>query len=33
MIRDHYNVDYGVKVVELNDGKFKDMGIKRDILF
>jgi serine protease Do len=23
------NVDYGVKVTELNDGKFKDIGIKR----
>jgi serine protease Do len=23
------NVDYGVKVVEVNDGKFKDIGIKR----
>ena len=24
-----FNVDYGVKVTELNDGKFKDLGIKR----
>jgi S1-C subfamily serine protease len=24
-----FNVDYGVKVVEVNDGKFKDIGIKR----
>jgi serine protease Do len=24
-----YNVDYGVKVAELNDGKFRDIGIKR----
>lgn len=24
-----YDVDYGVKVTELNDGKFKDLGIKK----
>jgi len=24
-----FNVEYGVKVTELNDGKFKDLGIKR----
>ena len=23
------NVDYGVKVIELNEGKFKDLGIKK----
>ena len=27
--KDRYNVDYGVKVTELNDGKFKDLGIKK----
>ena len=24
-----YNVDYGVKISDLNDGKFKDLGMKR----
>jgi S1-C subfamily serine protease len=24
-----YNVDHGVKVAELKDGKFKDLGLKR----
>jgi serine protease Do len=24
-----FNVDYGVKVLELNDGRFKDLGMKR----
>jgi len=27
--KDRYDVDYGVKVTELNDGKFKDLGIKK----
>ena len=27
--KDRFNVDYGVKVTELNDGKFKDLGIKK----
>lgn len=27
--KDQYQVDHGVKVVELNDGLFKDMGIRR----
>ncbi len=25
--KDKYNIDYGVKVTEMNDGKFKDIGI------
>ena len=28
-IRENLNVDYGVKVIELNEGKFKDLGIKK----
>jgi S1-C subfamily serine protease len=24
-----FNIDHGVKVTELNDGKFKDLGLKR----
>jgi len=24
-----YNVDYGIKIVELNDGRFKEMGLKK----
>ncbi len=27
--KDKFNVDYGVKVTELNDGKFKDLGIRK----
>jgi S1-C subfamily serine protease len=27
--KNKYNVDYGVKVTELNDGVFKDYGIKK----
>jgi serine protease Do len=27
--KNHMNVDYGVKVMDLNDGKFKDLGIKK----
>jgi S1-C subfamily serine protease len=27
--KDKFNVDYGVKVSELNDGKFKDLGLKK----
>jgi serine protease Do len=27
--KDSFNVDYGVKVTEVNDGRFKDLGIKR----
>jgi len=27
--KDKFDVDYGVKVTELNDGKFKDLGIKK----
>jgi len=27
--KDKFNVDYGVKVTDLNDGKFKDMGLKK----
>jgi serine protease Do len=27
--KNSYNVDYGVKVTEVNDGKFKDLGLKR----
>ena len=27
--KDRFDVDYGVKVTELNDGKFKDLGIKK----
>ena len=30
--RRSFNVDYGVKVLELNDGKFKDLGMKKVIL-
>ncbi len=29
LTRRDLNVDYGVKVTELNDGKFKDLGIKK----
>jgi len=28
-----FNVEYGVKVTELNDGKFQDLGLKEDILY
>jgi serine protease Do len=27
--KDNYRIDYGVKVTELNDGRFKDLGIKK----
>ena len=27
--KDQYNLDYGVKVATLNDGRFKDLGIQK----
>jgi S1-C subfamily serine protease len=27
--KDKFNIDYGVKVTELGNGKFKDIGIKK----
>ena len=27
--RDNYRIDYGVRVTELNDGRFKDLGIRK----
>jgi S1-C subfamily serine protease len=27
--KEKFNVDYGVKITELNEGKFKDLGIKK----
>lgn len=30
--RNSFDIDYGVRVVELNEGKFRDLGIKKDYI-